>query len=171
MLKTTEERMKIVNQILFGSGGMRIIRPLAGVENRMTGGACTGYRIKINNLSYRGAWLSTIEDVRLTVNGEDVDRDNISVELNGVLYPVDSLEGHTAVFWGLEDDCFLSVNKVGGLAAGKHMIEVAIVKRRDFGHSYGEGEEGYDQAIEFLNPGTLTDKEEFEIRKAKEEKE
>ena len=74
-------------------------------------------------------------------------------------YPIDALVRHSEIFWGTADACEISVNKIGGLAPGQHKLEVEILKRQDFGHSFGEAEEGYEEAEELKTPELIKDTE------------
>lgn len=156
-MKSMEERMEAAKKILFGKAILLITKPIKSLENRVVEGCCTGYQIGIDNLSYRGVWVSTIEDIQLVVDGKEVEKEKIYLSLAGKLYPAYTLQGHTEVFWGIEDEAYLWINQPGGLAKGEHSVEVAITKRQDFGHSYGEGTDGYDTATEFTCPEIIRD--------------
>ena len=157
MGKSIQERIEIVQSLL----GIRMLiaKPLkAGtLKNKVFGRSCTGYTFEIDTLSYRGSWVSTIEDLELTVDGERVSKSDMLFCVNGVKIPIDDLGGHTEVFWGARDAGIINVNKVGGLKPGEHKFEIVIKKRADFGHSYGEAEQGYENATEFHDPVVIKD--------------
>lgn len=165
MTKTLDERMGIVKKIIFEQPGMLMTKPLkeGSLKNKNIEGCCTGYTFEVDNLSYRGIWVSTIEGIRIVVDGEEVETSDIMLSLKGMKFPVCDLLGHTEVFWGARDRCVINVNKVGGLSKGKHTVEIEILKRADFGHSYGEGEEGYENATEFHHPEVIKDQAVFVI--------
>ena len=163
MVKSLEERREIVNNILFGQPMMLMTKPIKNVKNKIICGAVTGYEIELSNLSYRGIWISTLESVRLMVDGREIHAESLIFKLGDATYPVYTLENHTEIFWGLETDASIVVNQIGGLAKGKHQISIEITKRPDFGHSFGEGTEGYSQAPEFNNPETIRDSIEVEV--------
>lgn len=165
MEKTIDERMAIVKSIIFDQPGMLMTKPLKErtLMNKSIGQCCTGFTFEIDNLSYRGIWISTLEGINLKVDGVDVPQEDIMLCLKGMKFPICDLSGHTEVFWGARDKCVINVNKVGGLSKGKHEIEIEILKRADFGHSYGEAEEGYENATEFHNPEVIKDKAVYEI--------
>lgn len=166
MAKSYEERLKIVQDIL--GGGMRMVmtKPLkAGtLKNKVFGSSCTGYTFEIDTLSYRGVWVSTLEDIELTVDGEKVPKSDMLFCVNGLKIPIDNLGSHTEVFWGARDKAVINVNKIGGLKPGDHKFEIVIKKRADFGHSYGEAEQGYEDAIEFHNPAVIKDETIYTIK-------
>jgi hypothetical protein len=157
MTKTIQERIEIIQNLL----GLNTIiaKPLkAGtLKNKVFGKSCTGYTFEIDTLSYRGIWASTIEDIELTVDSEKVSKSDMLFCLNGLKIPIDNLSGHTEDFWGAKDTAVVNVNKIGGLDQGDHKFEIIIKKRADFGHSYGEGEQGYENASEFHNPAIIKD--------------
>lgn len=159
MSKTLEERMAIAKDLIFGQPAALMTKPLkAGtLKNKSVAGCCTGYTFEIDNLSYRGIWISTLEGISLTVDGEPVPEENITVCLKGMNFPVCDLGGHTEVFWGATDTCVINVNKIGGLCPGSHTFKIEIDKRADFGHSFGEALEGYENAHEFLTPDVIID--------------
>lgn len=157
MAKTLEERMQIADRIL--SRGMSMARPLKAdsLKNKVFGDSCTGYTFELGTLSYRGIWVSTIEDIELKVDGEVVPKCDMLFYVNGMCFPIDDMVSHTEVFWGVLDKGVVNVNKIGGLSKGEHKFEIVIKKRADFGHSYGEGLEGYENATEFHNPAVIRD--------------
>lgn len=163
---TVEERLKKAHEILDQPMVMgSFIGPIksGSLRNHSVCGVTTGYTFRLNNLSYRGIWLSTFEDVRVTVDGKEVPQEYIVLELKDMKFPIRDLGGHSQVFWGAEDECSLLVYQIGGLSAGRHHIAVDFVRRNDFGHTVGNGTEGYEEAQEFLNPLHIHGEEEMEV--------
>ena len=165
MTKSFEERMAMVKDIIFGQPGMLMTKPLkeGTLKNKCIAGCCTGYTFEVDNLSYRGVWVSTLEGIRVWVDDEEIPQENLMVCLKGMKFSICDLGSHTEVFWGARDQFVVNVNKVGGLTAGEHKLEIEILKRADFGHSYGEAEEGYETASEFHTPQRITDTAIFTI--------
>ncbi len=151
---TIQERLEMVDQCLNKASGLVLRDPLkpGTLRNKVFGGACTGYRFQLNNLSYRGVWLSTIEFFQLTVDGERVPSSDIRICLDHFSCTPENLCNNTDVFWGCMDKCYVDVNRVGGLAPGEHTFVLELKKRLDFGHSYGEGTENYEDAVDLMNP-------------------
>lgn len=167
MLKTIEERIAIVDDLL-GRGGLILTDPLMpnSLSNKDICGACTGYQFRLNNLSYRGVWISTIEDLTLTVDNQPVPKCDMSLKIGNFSCSIDELKNNSDVFWCCEDECYIIVNKVGGLSKGEHLFELTLAKRQDFGHSYGEGEdnEGYlRDATELQKPKVIRDRIVYKI--------
>lgn len=166
---TIQERMEKARELLEVPMMMgRFISPIkaGSLQNRNICGAVTGYSVGLNNLSYRGIWLSTFEDVKITMDGSEVPQENIVLDLKGIKIPVRDLPGHSEVFWGAEDNCRLIVYQIGGLAAGTHQVAIDLVRRNDFGHTVGNGTEGYEEAQEFLNPQHIHDEAQMEVANA-----
>ncbi len=159
-MRSYEERKAFINDFLFNQTEMLMTRPLkAGtLKNKVIGDACTGFTFQVDNLSYRGIWLSTLENITVTVDGRKMPESSLMLCLNGVKYPICDLESHTEIFWGARDICEINVNMIGGLSKGEHAVSIEILKRSDFGHSYGEGKNGYEDAHEFHTPQKITDK-------------
>ena len=157
-MKTIAERRAIVMPILT-ENNLLMTKPLkpGTCRNRVIEGCCTSYEFQIDNLSYRGIWISTIEDIELTVDGEAIPKSNMQFFCNGIGYSIPDMVTHTENFWGALDAGVLRVYKVGGLGKGDHTFEIVIKKRADFGHAYGEAEQGYDGAFEFHTPQVITD--------------
>ena len=166
---TVQERMERVRAILEEPVSMgRFIEPIrvGSLKNRGACGVVTGFSFGLNNLSYRGIWLSTFEDIRVVVDGEVVPTGEMVLSLKGMKFLIRDLGGHSEVFWGAEDSCEVIIYRLGGLPEGKHRISIDLMRRNDFGHTVGNGEEGYEEAMEFLNPMTVHGEAEMEVSKA-----
>lgn len=162
-MKSLEERRAMAAPYMKRS--MLMTRPLkeGSCRNRVIDGSCTGYEVQIDTLSYRGIWISTIEDLQLKVDGVEVPKSHMLFFCNGISYSIDDMVTHTENFWGCLDPGILRVYQVGGLSKGEHTFELTIKKRADFGHSYGEGTQGYEDAIEFHNPAVIHDERVYTI--------
>lgn len=156
-MKSIEERKAIVEPLL---NVRRVFtRPLkpGTCKNRVIEGCCTGYDFQIDNLEYRGIWVSTLEDIELIVDGNTVSKTDMLMKIHGMNIPVEDLIQHSYVFWWAKDTCVISVNKVGGLSKGAHHFKLIIKKRPDFGHSYDDGPDAYEHAVEFHHPSEIID--------------
>ena len=151
---TREERIAAIDAAT-GHGGFMSNDLIweGSLKNKVICGCRTGYKFRLNNMSYRGVWISTLENISLKVDGEEVSHNDMSIQLRDFLCNVDETGNNTDIFWAAKDACWVIVNKVGGLAPGEHTLEIEIAKRNDFGHSFGEAEEGYaENALEFQHP-------------------
>lgn len=164
-MKDFAQRMEEARKIIFEDTSMLMTNPIKrdSIKNKDIGGKCTGFTFELDNLSYRGVWVSTLEKIELTLDGEKISNGVMLLSIKDMKLPLSTLAGHTEVFWGAEDKCAIEVNQVGGIPEGEHTLQIKISKRPDFGHSYGEGEEGYEQAAEFVNPEIIMDEATFKI--------
>ncbi len=163
-MRSNEERRAVIASVL-GESTLLMTKPLkpGTCHNRVIEGCCTSYEFQIDNLSYRGIWISTIEDIELCVDGEIIPKSNMQFFCNGVGYTIADMVTHTENFWGARDAGILRVYKVGGLSKGTHSFRIVIKKRADFGHAYGEGTQGYEDAFEFHTPLVIEDSCEYTI--------
>ncbi len=106
------------------------------LQNRRIGDACTGYSFEITSFGYRGIWVSTIEDVTLKVDGEEIPKDQIILSVNGKKFLAPQLSELFAEFWHPLERAKIIVYKVGGLAPGEHEVEMSIRRHNDFGYSH-----------------------------------
>lgn len=103
-----------------------------GFRNVERDGKIVGFQFNIRLVHYRGLWLSQLRPATVIVDGETFEGDQITWTINGVTYKQSELAGRGDVHWGLLDLATLTVYKEGGLASGKHEIEV----RFTFSSSY-----------------------------------
>ena len=104
-----------------------------GFKNSVTGAAAaTGYQIKIRIPYYRGVYLSAVDYLKLTVDGQEIARDNLRIVVNGRTFTMPEMEeaGDTRWFYG--DPATLLVAKPGGLVPGIHTITVGITIRKSY---------------------------------------
>lgn len=103
-----------------------------GFKNSATNGRVTGYQINIRIPYYRGVYLSAVDYLKLTVDGQDIARDNLRIVVNGKTFTMSEMEeaGDTRWFYG--DPATLVVAKAGGLSPGIHAVAVGIVIRKSY---------------------------------------
>ena len=103
-----------------------------GFKNSTGGGAVTGYQIKIRIPYYRGVYLSAVDYLKLSVDGQDIARENLRIVVNGRTFTMAEMEeaGDTRWFYG--DPATLLIAKAGGLAPGIHTITVGITIRKSY---------------------------------------
>ncbi len=164
-MKSLEERRKIVEPML----ALRMPPKTAtlvrdSLVNRVIEGCCTSYEFEIGALSYRGVWISTIEDIEVKVDGETIPYSNMMFFCNGLNYPIPDMGKHSECFWGIKDRACLRIYRPGGLPKGTHRVSITIYKRADFGHSFGDGEDGFEDAQEFQRTQMIKDSCEFTVK-------
>lgn len=96
-----------------------------GFENIVENGCTLGYAILARLPYYRGLGLSMVEDIALTVDGEAVPRDHIRFSVRGRTWTLAEMETEYHDRWNFGEKARISVLKPGGLAVGKHKIELA----------------------------------------------
>jgi len=83
-----------------------------------------GFEVRLRLANYRGYLLSQIEDVRISIDGRPMERDAITLTLNGRSYTLEEMENTTDDRWGILDEATLLVRLPGGLEIGDHEVAV-----------------------------------------------
>ncbi|MFE8585324.1 DUF6379 domain-containing protein [Sphingomonas sp. NCPPB 2930] len=89
----------------------------------------TGFTIEARLPYYRGLGLSMIENVAVSVDGEAVRREDITVSLRGRTWTLDEMETEYGDRWNFGEKALVGVKRAGGLAPGEHRIELAETMR------------------------------------------
>jgi len=95
-----------------------------GFENIVEGGKVTGYQLKARLPYYRGLGISMVEDLGIKVDGESVPRAAIKIILHDNGYTLDEMETEYDDRWEFGEEGLVQVQRPGGLALGKHTVEV-----------------------------------------------
>jgi hypothetical protein len=74
---------------------------------------------------YRGLGLSMVEDLSVTVDGEAMPRDAIRFEVRGRRWTLDEMETEYGDRWNFGEKATVIVLKPGGLAPGKHVLQLS----------------------------------------------
>lgn len=89
-------------------------------------GSVVGYSFEIKAQYYRSITLSILRNLVVKVDGEEAAREDIRLTVNGVMFTLE--ECRTVIDpeyrWEFGDYATVTVMKEGGLAAGKHHIDV-----------------------------------------------
>lgn len=101
-----------------------------GFKNREENGKIVGYEMKTLIPYYRGIPLSMVHDVKVSVDGEEVDKKDILFTLDNETYftPIE-METVTSYKWEYGNEATIIVKKDGGLSKGKHDVRLEIVIR------------------------------------------
>jgi len=89
----------------------------------------TGFSIKARLPYYRGLGLSMIENVAISIDGEAVPREDITLSLRGRTWTLDEMETEYGDRWNFGEKALVGVRRAGGLAPGEHRIELAETMR------------------------------------------
>lgn len=93
-------------------------------KNVEEGGQITGYQLGLRLPYYRGVVLSLVGQTELTVDGERVPTEAMTVTLRGKTFPFSHFEDEPVAKWEFGDVGVVTVTKPGGLKPGEHKIEV-----------------------------------------------
>lgn len=108
------------------------------IENVVVEGVAIGYEFKIKYPSYRGVFLSCIEDLRFKMDGEDIDRKDIYFYLNGKQFLLDELPECFKEYWFVREKATVRVMKSGGIAPGEHSLNVFMKHRVPYTGYFGQ---------------------------------
>lgn len=88
-----------------------------------------GYEFQIRLSNYRGHYLSCIKELRVVVDGKEVNANDISFDLNGKEFTLVQLPHLISEFWNLIEPATIKVYAPGGLSEGSHQIAVTLALR------------------------------------------
>lgn len=108
------------------------------IINIKAGDAVVGYQFKLQYPSYRGTFLSCIEELTFWMDGESIDKKDIVFLLNGKQFLIDELAECFKEYWFILDYATVRVMKSGGLAAGEHEVGCYIKHKIPYTGYFGE---------------------------------
>jgi hypothetical protein len=97
--------------------------------NTYVNGKKLGYEFQIRLSNYRGHFLSCIEEFVVTVDGNEVNSDDITFCLNEKEFTLRQLPSLVSEFWNLIEPATIKVFAPGGLTEGEHHIDVKLMLR------------------------------------------
>ena len=97
------------------------------LKNTYVGDKAIGYQFDIRLSYYRGHFLSVIDELGVTVDGEQIPTEKIAFCLRGKEYGVAQLHDIVDVFWPIIEPATIKIHALGGLAAGEHEIDVKLM--------------------------------------------
>ena len=97
-----------------------------GFQNVEMDGKPCGFSFRFKLQYYRGITLSIIRDIAVTIDGEQIPREDVCITVNGETFTLE--ECRTVVSpryrWEFGEYATVTVKKDGGLAAGSHKMNV-----------------------------------------------
>ncbi len=93
-------------------------------KNVVRSGEVIGYQLGMRLPYYRGIVLSLVGKTDLSVDGETIPREAMSVTVGGKTFPLALLEDEPYAKWEFGEIGILTVQKQGGLAPGKHTLNL-----------------------------------------------
>lgn len=101
-----------------------------GFENVVENDKKIGFNVLLRIPYYRGISLSLVDDIQVKVDGEDIPRENLRFTTRaGYTFTLSEMETVTKYRWEYGEKAKLTVLKDGGLAPGKHKIQVTVYLR------------------------------------------
>ena len=95
-----------------------------GFRNIKNGnGEITGFQFKVKLPYYRGVFLSQIRPGTLFVDGQKIEKDQITWTINGEEYTNQEMLGDFKTHWATTKPAVLKVKMPGGLAQGYHDLK------------------------------------------------
>jgi hypothetical protein len=101
-------------------------------------GAVIGYEFKIKYPSYRGTFLSCIEDLRFTIDDVEIPKDEIYFVLNNKQFLLDELKECFKEYWFVRDKAAVQVMKAGGICSGEHKVNAYMKHRIPYTGYFGQ---------------------------------
>lgn len=86
-------------------------------------GEISGFQFKVRLPYYRGIFLSQIRPGTLFIDGERIEKENITWIIDGEAYTNDEMRNNFQVHWAVTKPAVLKVKKAGGLAQGYHDLK------------------------------------------------
>lgn len=97
-----------------------------GFQNVTEDGKVKGFSFRFKLQYYRGITLSIIREIKVTIDGEEIPREDVLLTVNGETFTLE--ECRTVVSsryrWEFGEYATVTVKKEGGLASGNHHISV-----------------------------------------------
>ena len=97
------------------------------LKNIYVNGKKSGYKFDIRLSYYRGHFLSVIDTLEVTVDGERVKTEDITFCLHDKEFGLSQLHDLVSEFWPIIEPATIKVFKKGGLPAGEHEIDFKLI--------------------------------------------
>ena len=108
------------------------------IKNVKVEGVTIGYEFKIKYPSYRGAFLSCVEDLKFKLDGEDIPASQVSFRLNGKDFLLSELAECFKEYWFVRDPATIFVRQDGGINPGEHKLNVYMKHRVPYTGYFGQ---------------------------------
>lgn len=101
-------------------------------------GVTIGYEFKIKYPSYRGTFLSCIEDLSFTIDDNRISKDEIYLCINNKQFLLDELKDCFKEYWFIRDKATVQVMKAGGINSGEHKVNAYMKHRIPYTGYFGQ---------------------------------
>ena len=116
----------------------KILIPDDKISNVEIDGNFIGYEFCIKYPSYRGTFLSCIEELKFEIDGKPVDKNSIYFILNGKQFLIDEIPECYKEYWFVRDRATIRINVFGGISSGEHQVNVFMKHRVPYTGYFGE---------------------------------
>jgi Domain of unknown function (DUF6379) len=96
------------------------------VQNIVENGQKTGFQFGARLPYYRGLGLSMVEEIIVTIDGEKIPQENVSLTVKGKNYTMAQMETEPEARWEMGEIEYVQVKKAGGIAAGEHKLHLLL---------------------------------------------
>jgi len=107
------------------------------IINTLAAGVPIGYEFQIKYPSYRGCFLSCIEDLNFEIDGERIPDNEVFFGLNGKLFSLGELPELFREYWFINSPAVIRVLKPGGMTKGEHTLRVYMKHRVPYTGYFG----------------------------------
>ncbi|MBQ9031701.1 MAG: hypothetical protein IJ106_09665 [Parasporobacterium sp.] len=107
------------------------------IRNYVVAGVTVGYEFQIKYPSYRGCYLSCIEDLFFEMDGERLDAVNTFFGLNDKQFTLEELPELFREYWYVNKPATIRVMLPGGIAKGEHTLRVYMKHRVPYTGYFG----------------------------------
>ncbi len=89
-------------------------------------GKLIGFQFGARLPYYRGLGLSMVEEIKVTVDGEPIPPENVSLTVHGHRYTLSEMETEYAERWEMGEVARIAIQKAGGLSTGEHTLDLLL---------------------------------------------
>ena len=108
------------------------------IKNTTVEDVVIGYEFKVKYPSYRGTFLSCIEDLSFRVDGKEIPKEDVYFCLNNKQFLLDELKDCFKEYWFVRDKATIQVRKAGGIESGEHRVNAFMKHRIPYTGYFGE---------------------------------
>jgi hypothetical protein len=102
------------------------------------GDVIIGYEFMIKYPSYRGTFLSCIEELKFAIDDEAISKEDIYFYLNNKQFLLDELPECFKEYWFIRDKATVRIMKSGGIQGGVHKVNVFMKHRIPYTGYFGQ---------------------------------
>lgn len=112
-----------------------------GFRNKTKEERKIGYEVQLRIPYYRGLYMSCVEVIDLTVDGEKVSNDDMKIKVQGEVFTFAELPTVINHRWAMTEPLTVFVKKEGGLSEGSHTLHGFVSLRISYLPFNNEGED------------------------------